>query len=360
MHAPVRASSVHPVVRVTGNFTSESPLHHAAREALLAAFDQGWADPKKLSQGAAKAAILRNQSLENIGARLGIRPDSIEVLGEPHLGHFLGISGLLREDSNFYFSAIDKGKIRAIARSHKGGTVNLPTDSTGQIEWPSEIPTNSVISLQLANGETGVIQNLQSLPNAEALIAIDATASGPRVPLPEKWDTALFDSQSWMGPAGLAILAIKNSAAYNYPIPRIAPIKSPGSYSLPLLIASAVALENFHDEDIELRKYAISQCALLQGCSVVAPESNALPHIFSLVIDGISAESLVRESAAVGVDIDSGSACSPEDLQPSHVLAAMGYKTDGHLRITLHPGSTKNEIDHLVKTISEISSHLRG
>ena len=139
VHASLRASSVHPVVRVTGNFASEGPLSPPVREALLAAFDQGWADPKKLSQVSSRAAILRNQSIENIAAKLKIPAASIEVLGEPSLGHFLAISGYLRGGSTFAYSSIDKGKVRAIARSQGLEQLEIPTDQEGQIIFPDSL-----------------------------------------------------------------------------------------------------------------------------------------------------------------------------------------------------------------------------
>jgi cysteine desulfurase len=358
VHAPAGASSVHLVVRVTGNFTSESPLNPAARQALLAAFDQGWADPKKLSQNSAKAAILRNHALENISSRLGVRADSLEILGEPALGHFLGIAGLLKSNSTLNYSAIDKGKIRAIARVHPGPTVEIPVDHNGQIKLKDSLETGAVFSLQLANSETGVIQDFEKLSSGNSLVAVDATTSGARLALPHHWDTALFDSTSWNGPHGLAILAINNPAEYTYPLPHIAPIKVPGSYSLPLLIASSIALENFTSEDHTLRDYAISQIAKLSGLEVVAPSAQALPHIFSCIVSGISGEYLVRELSNNGIDIDSGSACNPEDLQPSHVLAAMGYATEGHLRFTLHQGTTTEDIDLLVASLAKVISTL--
>ena len=359
MHAPAGASSVHPVVRVTGNFTSESPLHPAATSALLAAFDQGWADPKKLSQSSAKAAILLNQSLENIASRLGIRPDSIEILGEPALGHFLGVAGLTSETSTLAYSAIDKGKIRAVVRAHRGPTVELPVNHQGAIEGISTLSPQSVLSFQLANQETGIIQEIAELAPHEILIAVDATASGSRTPLPSRWNTALFDATSWNGPAGIAILAINNAPSFTYPLPHIAPIKSPGTYSLPLLIAASVALENFQSEGAGLRTYAMAKLLQVPGLEVVAPKSNALPHIFSCVISGVAGEYLVRELGQRGVDIDSGSACSPEDLQPSHVLAAMGYATEGHLRLTLHTETSEKEIDYLVESMTDVVAQLR-
>ena len=358
MHAPAGASSVHLVVRVTGNFTSESPIDPAARQALLAAFDQGWSDPKKLSQNSAKAAILRNQAIENIASRLGVRSDSVEILGEPAMGHYLGIAGLLNPDSTLYYSAIDKGKIRAVARMHPGPTIEIPVDHNGDIELNASLSAGTVFSLQLANSETGVVQNYEELSAGGCLIAIDATASGPRLALPTRWDTALFDSSSWNGPSGLAILAINNSAEYSYPLPRIAPIRTPGSFSLPLLIAASVALENFTIEDQSFRNSAMEKLALVPGLEVVAPSAKALPHIFSCRVPGVAGEYLVRELSRIGVDIDSGSACNPEDLQPSHVLAAMGYATEGHLRFTLHAGTTQEDIDLLVQAVATVSDNL--
>ena len=360
MHALVRASSVHSVVRVTGNFASENPLHPASREALLAAFDQGWADPKKLSQSSARAAILRNQALENIASHLGLPVTSLEILGEPSLGHYLSIAGLFNGSSAFAYSAVDKGKIRAIARSHSHEVIQLPVNQSGAILDCASIPDDTVLSLQLANAETGIIQSeFDSIPQS-VRIAIDATASGSRIPLPVRWNTALFDASAWNGPSGLAIMAVKNSAEFSYPLPHIAPIRTPGSYSLPLLIASSIALENFRDIDSSLRAFALAEFGRIDGIRCVAPEALALPHLFSVVADGVTGEHVVRELAAQGIDIDSGSACSPEDLQPSHVLAAMGYPTSGHLRFTLRDGVTREEISTLVSAVSTVVQKLRG
>jgi cysteine desulfurase len=355
VHASIRASSVHPVVRVTGNFTSESPLPEVVRSALLAAFDQGWADPKKLSQSSARAAILGNQSLENIAAHLKVPADSLEVLGEPALGHYLAIAGLLRDDLTFAYSATDKGKIRAIARSHRGAKAELQVDDQGAIET-AQIPKSSVLSLQLANGETGVIQDSQKLAELSKFVAIDATSTGSRIDLPERWDTALFDARSWYGPSGLAILAINNKNQFAYPLPHIAPIKSPGTFSLPLLIAASVALENFNIEDPELREFALAALSAIPSVRAVAPQAPAISNVFSVIVDGFNGEHLVRELSARSIDVDSGSACSPADLQPSHVLAAMGYPTDGHLLITLRSGITRDDITALAKALIEITS----
>ena len=356
MRASLRASSVHPVVRVTGNFASEAPLPPSVLDALLAAFDQGWADPKKQSQVASRAAILRNQSIENIAAKLKIPAESVEVLGEPSLGHFLAIAGFLKKESTFAYASIDKGKVRAIARRHEGGCLEIPVAPDGQILFPDSLPSGTTLSFQLVNGETGITQLRNKALESAQYISVDATTSGTRVALPPRWDSALFDAQSWNGPAGLSILAISNRAHYAYPLPHIAPISTPGSYSLPLLIAASVALENFVFETPDNRNYLISELKKIEGIEIVGEDSPAINSILSCIVKGLRNEVIVMELAKRGIDIDAGSACSPEDLQPSHVIASMGYETNGHLRFTIRPDVDRDEIDKAVQALREVIS----
>ena len=356
MRGSLRASSVHPVVRVTGNFASESPLSPPVRDALLAAFDQGWADPKKQSQAASRAAILRNQSIENIASRLQIPAQSVEVLGEPSLGHFLAIAGFLTKESTFAYASIDKGKVRAVARGHQGKSLEIPVTPNGEISFPDPLPSATTLSFQLVNGETGITQPHNRAMESAQFISVDATSSGARVALPPRWDSALFDGRSWGGPAGLAILSIANRADFAYPLPHIAPISSPGSYSLPLLIAASVALENFALETPDNRDYLISELKKIEKVKIVGEGSPAINSVLSCVVHGVRNEVVVRELARVGIDIDAGSACSAADLQPSHVLASMGYETGGHLRFTIRPEVTKEEIKAAVQALQEVIS----
>jgi len=352
----LRASSVHPVVRVTGNFASESPLSPPVRDALLAAFDQGWADPKKQSQEAARAAILRNQSIENIASRLQIPAQSVEILGEPSLGHFLAIAGFLTKESTFAYASIDKGKVRAIARGHQGKSLEIPVTPNGQISFPDPLPSATTLSFQLVNGETGITQPHNRAMESAQFISVDATSSGARVALPPRWDSALFDARSWNGPAGLAILSIANRADFAYPLPHIAPISAPGSYSLPLLIAASVALENFTVETSENREFLISELKKIEAVKIVGEGSPSINSVLSCVVQGVRNEVIVRELAKLGIDIDAGSACSAADLQPSHVLASMGYETGGHLRFTIRPDVTLEEIATVVQTLKDVIS----
>ena len=103
------------MVRVTGNFQSESPLHPKAFDVLHAAFDSGWADPAKLSQSSTKARQLKNNALESIATSLSVGVDSLVPVSPTSLGYFLGIQGLLTESSTLIHGATDRKDIFAIA-----------------------------------------------------------------------------------------------------------------------------------------------------------------------------------------------------------------------------------------------------
>ena len=345
------------MVPVTGNFQAESALNPLAQEALLAAFESGWADPKKIGQHPNRAALLRNNALESISNRLGVTPDQLEVTGEVGLGYFLSLAGLLTPEKVLHFGAGDRSGVIATVRSHKGSISEIPLQRDGRIDFSkSAISHNSVLAFQLANGETGVINSLPDELPDDVLIAVDATASGAHLPLPATWSSAVFDSRSWGGPAGLALVAIDKPAHWKNPLPHISSTRRTyGTYSLPLLLASAVALENFQSDDLKIRGFNNQIRVAIKSAipeAILAGDLDlAMPHLVSMIFPNTNGEEILRTLAAKGLAVDSGSACTAMNLQPSHVLAAMGHPTDGNIRIAIHSDITESDISALITAL---------
>jgi len=339
------------VVRVTGNFQSETALNSLAAQAFLAALDSGWADPKKIGQSPSRAANLRTNALESLATNLGLKADQIEISGEVGLGYFLSLGGFLAPQRKLFYGAGDRSGVIATARSHLGDSQTIPLSSEGTLDFSAvELTTNSVLSFQLANGETGAINKVPEQLPKDLLIAIDATASGSREPLPEKWSSAVFDSR------GLAVVAIADAANWKNPLPHISAVRRTyGTFSLPLLIASAVALENFKPGDKNIRRMSAKIRSDISreipSARIAGDLENSMPHLTSLVIPGCNGEEILRGLSARGLSVDSGSACTAMNLQPSHVLAAMGLPTDGNIRITLHAETTAEEVELLINAL---------
>ncbi len=350
------------MAHLTNNFTFEGPLSPRVREAIFSALEQGWADPKKLSQASHRALGLRAAALEELAHFLNVSPTSLEVTGEPHLLHHLALNGFLSDQNRLLTSAIDVGKIRAIARAHSGPTAQIPVDGAGVIALTEDLSPNDLISLQIENGETGIHQELSHWRSLSAKVVLDGTRTSPEPGLLEGFTAATFDAQSWGGPTGIGFLVINDAQSYRYPLAHIAPIRTPGSYSLPLLVGAAIALTEFQDVKAQLfsmRNTLAKILRTIEGVRVIGDKDESSRYL-SVIVEQFSGEEILRALLRLGISTDSGSACSAEDLAPSHVIGAMGLPTTGHLRMTIHAGMNQSGIIGLADQLKKTLGELRG
>lgn len=87
-----------------------------------------------------------------------------------------------------------------------------------------------------------------------------------------------------------------------------------------------------------------------------------LPNNANITISGVEGESLVLYLDAAGIACSTGSACTSQSLEPSHVILALGKpKEDAHcsLRFSLGKRNKKSDIDYLLKVLPEIVKKLR-
>jgi cysteine desulfurase len=145
-------------------FDADQPLHPKAREVLLAAFDSGWADPRRFGKDAARARTLVAGAKESLAARLGTRADEIYLVGESSLASTLALEGALTSRGGaLVTSRVERSEILAIAAS-RADSVTISVDHLGRIDLAElEAALKSgvgVLSLQAANGEVGTIQPL--------------------------------------------------------------------------------------------------------------------------------------------------------------------------------------------------------
>jgi len=88
-----------------------------------------------------------------------------------------------------------------------------------------------------------------------------------------------------------------------------------------------------------------------------------LPNNLNIIIAGIEGESLILELDKAGIAASTGSACHSRNLEPSHVLKALGLSREiihGSLRLTLGKYTTKKEVDYVIKTLPKIIQKLRN
>jgi len=341
------------VVRITSGFQQECALHPSAKKVLNQLFEQGWPDPEKINQESRSAAILLNEAKNTFAKYLNLRSDEIEFIGDVNLGFHLAINGLLKPGSRLITSEIDKQSIFAISSSWENAghqSLAMKVDQSGQSIQVGSAEMD-LITWQVANGETGIIQGN---PKDGSMIFADCTSSGVDH-LPDfKYQTALFDSKSWQGPSGLGVLVIRKDADWINPLPHNDYVRVPNSYSLPLVLASAVALESYILDRVKIQDFKNQLLEKLRSSDLkfITPSGpDNLAKYLTLIFANIEADRLVLELQDAGFAVDSGSACRSADMQPSHVLAAMNLPTAGGVRITFHPQIEGNEVNDLGNAI---------
>jgi cysteine desulfurase len=353
---------VQRVVRITSGFQQEAPLDLAAEKVISQVFHQGWPDPAKINSDSRQTALLLNEARNTFAKHLQVRSDEIEFLGEVNLGFHLGISGLLTSGNQLFISEVDKQEIFAVGDNYQngGGVLHkVPVNKSGVIA-SFDSSSQDVISWQVANGETGIIS--LAAPTGSKVFA-DCTSSGVDYLPNFTYDTALFDSRSWYGPSGLGILIVKEGAQWRNPLPHNDYQKTPNSFSIPLALASAVALENYilkKQDNLGYRELLLNTLDNAKIAYYTPDAANYLSKYLSLVFADLEADRLVLELEDMGFAVDSGSACKSADMAPSHVLHAMGAKTTGNIRITFHLNTTMQQVQDLSDAIVTTVNKLRA
>jgi len=130
--------------------------------------------------------------------------------------------------------------------------------------------------------------------------------------------------------------------------------------------ALKIALKEMLQENARERKL---RNKLVKGCLRIDNSwlnGTAEPRIAgnaNLGFDFVEGESMVLMLSDKGIAASTGSACSTRDLEPSHVLRALGLphvKCHGSLRFTLGRSTTAKEIDYVLKVLPPIVEKLRS
>ncbi len=354
--SPLRPEVAEVVLRalqLPGNASSV----HAEGRAARAEIEKGRESVARLVGARAKNVIFTSGGTE--AANLVLTP-SFRRLGQP------GATRLL----------LGAAEHPCVLNGHRfpQDAVNIiPVDSNGILDlaWLETHlrqagDERSLVSVQLANNETGVLQ-----PVAEAarlvnehggLIHTDAVQAAGKIPVDMAAlgvDVLTLSAHKIGGPKGIgaAILASdqfeigerlirgggqeKGFRAGTENVAAIAGCGAAAGIALESLEQEAGRLRSLRDEaEAELRRIA-------PDAVVVGAQAERLPNTFAFAIPGLKAETALIAFDLAGVALSSGSACSSGKVKRSHVLDAMGMEpalAEGVLRVSLGWSTTKEDV----------------
>lgn len=357
---------------------SASPLHPAAREVLLAALEQGYADPRRLHRAGRTARLLLDNAREATADALGVRPDEVTFTPTGTHAVHLGLLGLVRGSRRgdvVVHSAVEHSAVRhAVAWGARSSEVGVMGDGRvydGDLVQGAIAPGTGVVALQTANHEVGTVQDVGAfeLPNGVPLFT-DARSSMGRLPLPDGWSAAAGSAHMWGGPAGVGVLLVRKRARWRNPFPGDDRVdeRSTGFENVPAVLAAAAALQAVVAErdEVNPRQHSLVDvvrrrvAAEVPDVEVVGDPDRRLPHLLTFSCLYVDGEALVTELDRLGFGVASGSACTASTLTPSHVLEAMGVLTHGNVRLSLGRDTTRADVDAFCDALPGVVADIRA
>lgn len=351
------------------NSGGSAPLSERTREALTAAIADGWADPARLSSESRRARALIEGARAAIADVVGTRPEHLHFTPSVHFAFDRLTSGMVRATRSelpMLVSAVERDAVvAAAAHSCKREPVLAEVDRLGHVRADSldrALASGvSVAAIQHANQELGTVQDLETLGgqvgSSGVPLIVDASSSIGHIAAPTVWDALVAHPADWGGPAGIAVVAVKPHTRWIPTWPEGDDF-APGGVSVPLALASAVALQEREQRRRDTANDLHSIIAMMrerlthvEGIDIQGDPDNRLPHVLTFSCLYADGQTLVDALDASGFAIGSGSACTSSTLEPSRVLAAVGALTHGNVRIGLHPGVTMADAERFLAAL---------
>ena len=237
----------------------------------------------------------------------------------------------------------------------------------------------ALVTIMYANNEIGTVQPIPEIgaicKERGVLFHTDAVQAVSHLHINVKEqniDMLSISAHKFHGPKGVGVLYARGGIVLTNVINGGAQErgKRAGTENLAGIVGMAVALEEavaHMDENNE--KFAKLQDRLIEGLSKIpyselnGDRNQRVKSNVNFCFEGIEGESLLLLLDDKGVAVSSGSACTSGSLDPSHVLLAIGRPHEvahGSLRVSLGEDATEEQVDYIIKSVTEVVEYLRG
>lgn len=372
------------------DWNATAPLRDEARAAYAAALAVP-GNPSSVHAEGRAARRLVETAREQVAALVAARPGDVFFTSSGTEANMLAltpaidVAGDRRPRSRLLLSTIEHVSVRAGGRFAREAIEELPVDAQGRLD-PAALGSAVVksprplVSLMLANNETGVIQ-----PVAEAaavvhavggLLHVDAVQAAGRIDCDIAAlgaDLLTLSAHKIGGPKGVGAL-IRRSDDIHIPDPLIRGggqergLRA-GTENVAGIAAFGAAAAVARRERAAEAAHMLALRDLLEtGLRAISPavvifgaNAERLPNTTLFTVPGMKAETAVIGFDLAGVAVSSGAACSSGKIQPSHVLAAMGVLpplTRGAVRVSLGWTTSAADIESFLNAWRKLASAL--
>ena len=363
----------------------------AAVEAMMPYFASVYGNPSGLHSHGQRAAEALADARSRIAAVIGAQPREIYFTsGGSEADNQAIVSaarfGAMRGKRHIISTEVEHHAVlHTLKALEKEGfhVTLLPVDQYGMVSAlqvrMAIRPDTALVSVMFANNEVGSVNPIAEIGavcrELGVLFHTDAVQAAGHLPIHVKdmnIDLLSLSAHKFHGPKGVGVLYARVGVLLQNIIHGGGQErgKRAGTENVAGIMGMAAALEeSVANMGEHSPRMAALRDRLIEGLRKIphgllnGSPTKRLPNNVHFCFEGIEGESLLLLLDDKGIAASSGSACTSGDLDPSHVLLALGRPHEiahGSLRLTLSHETTEEEIDYTIAAVTEVVAYLRS
>lgn len=379
-----------PRIYLDNNATT--PVLPEVLEAMRPYFGERFGNASSIHHHGQETRAAVERARDSVAALLGCRPSEIVFTSGGTESDNLAIAGLASSGDHVITSGIEHHAVLHACKHLEEldfVVTYLPVDSRGLVD-PDDVrralrPSTKLISIMMANNETGVLQPVEEIGRiaAEAQICFhtDAVQAAGKVPVDVKrigCHALSISGHKMHAPQGVGALYVRKGT-------KLQPLfyggrhersRRAGTENVPGIVGLGKAaelamrgLENGGAENLDGTKISELRDRLERGilaqvgdAAVNGAGAPRVPNTANIYFDHIDGEAMVIALDLKRLAVSTGAACSSGAVEPSHVLIAMGLtheRARASIRFSLGKQNTAEEIDFALALVPETVARLR-
>jgi cysteine desulfurase len=373
--------------RVYFDNNATTPLLPEVFEAMRPYFAEHFGNASSIHHHGQETRGAVERARELVAALLGCRASEVVFTSGGTEGDNLAIFGLARPGDHVISSTIEHHAVLNSCKHLEAlgcEITRVPVDGRGLVD-PDDVrralrPNTRLISIMMANNETGVLQPVEEISKisaeADVYFHTDGVQAAGKVVIDVNrigCDLLSISGHKMHAPQGVGALYVRKGTI-------LQPILYGGSHersrragteNVPGIVALGKAAE--------IAKQALDRGDLVQMAAMrdrieqqILTEVEAtgvngegaprVPNSTNIYFDYIEGEALVIALDLKGLAVSTGAACSSGAIEPSHVLTAMGLPPErarASLRFSLGKQNTPDDVEFALSLVSPTVAYLR-
>lgn len=373
--------------RVYLDNNATTPVLPEVFEAMRPYFTEQYGNASSIHLDGQQARAAVERARESVSKLLGGRSSEIVFTSGGTEGDNLALFGLANAGDHVITTQIEhEAVLNACKQLEKNGcaVTYLPVDGRCLVD-PDDVrralrPNTKIISVMMANNETGVLQPLAEIgkiaAEADVYFHTDAVQAAGKVPIDVnemRCDLLSISGHKLHAPKGVGATYVRKGTL-------LRPLffggkhersRRAGTENVPGITAlgkaAERAIEDFSNGAVERVRELRDRLEQTITFTIDAAGVNGggvprVPNTSNLWFDYIEGEAMVIALDLKGIAVSTGAACSSGATEPSHVLVAMGLPANrarGSMRFSLGKQTTAEDVNYLLETLPDVLARLR-